>query len=71
MLVTAKEDALEHVYVLGTDVKVLSTSAGNRYSILANENNGQYVNYSDLLVNDLSSFNSYWVFGDDNISFKN
>ena len=71
MLVTAKEDALENVYVLGTNTKVLSTSAGDRYALLANEGNGQFINYSDLLLVDLSSFNNHWVFGDTNISFTN
>ena len=70
MLVTAKEDALENVYVLGTDFKVFSTSAGDIYNILTNKTNGQFVNYSDLLNRDLTSFNNYWIFGDSGISFS-
>lgn len=70
MLVTAKEDALENFYVLGTDFKVFSTSAGDIYNILTNKTNGQFVNYSDLLNRDLTSFNNYWIFGDSGISFS-
>ena len=70
MLITAKEDALNNVYVLGTTVKVLSTSAANTYNTLANQNNGQFENYSELLTKDLSSFNNYWIFGDTGISFS-
>ena len=71
MLVTAKEDVLENVYVLGTETKIISTSVGDRYSVLSSENNGQFNNYQDLLSCDLSSFNSFWVFGDNSISFSN
>ena len=71
MLVTAKETSLENVYVLGTETKIISTSVGDRYSVLANENNGQFINYSNLLLNDLSSFNEYWVFGENEIIFSN
>ena len=71
MLVTAKEDALENVYVLGTETNIISTSVGNRYSVLSEENNGQFKNYQDLLLCDLSSFNNFWVFGDSSISFSN
>ena len=70
MLVTAKEDALNNVYVLGTDFKVLSTTAGDKYNILTNSNNGQFVNYSDLLKQDLTSFNNYWIFGETEINFS-
>jgi len=70
MLVSAKEDALENVYVLGTDFKVISTTAPDKYNILVNPNNGQFVEYSDLKSRDLSSFNNYWIFGDTGISFS-
>ena len=71
MLVTAKEDAFNNVYVLGTDFKVFSTTAGDKYNILTNSNNGQFVNYSDLLKQDLSTFNNYWIFGETGIKFSN
>lgn len=70
MLISAKEDALENVYVLGTDFKVISTTAADKYNILNNPNNGQFVDYSDLKKVDLSSFNDYWIFGDTGISFS-
>lgn len=70
MLVTAKEEALQNVYVLGTVSKSLATSIGDKYSSLKNDNNGQFVNYSDLLQEDLSLFNNYWIFGDSGISFS-
>ena len=70
MLVSAKEDAFKNVYVLGTDFKVFSTSAGDKYNTFTYENNGQFVEYSNLLDKDLTSFNNYWIFGDGGISFS-
>lgn len=70
MLVTAKEEALENVYVLGTDSKSLTTSIGDKYSSLKNDSNGQFANYSDLLLEDLSTFNNYWIFGETEIEFS-
>ena len=71
MLVTAKEEALENVYVLGTTSKSLATSIGDKYSNLKNDNNGQFANYLDLLSEDLSNFNEYWYFGETEIIFSN
>lgn len=68
-LVTAKEDCMNNVYVLGTDYKVLSTTDANSYNKLVNPNNGQFVDYSDLLKVDLTSFNNYWFFGESAIQF--
>ena len=70
MLVSAKEDAFENVYVLGTDFKVFSTTAGDKYNTFTYKNNGQFINYSNLLNIDLTSFNNYWIFGDSGISFS-
>lgn len=71
MFVTAKEDALNHVYVLGTASKVLSTTVKDKYNVLTHENNGQFSNYSELLLKDLTSFNSYWKFSNHQIEFSN
>ena len=67
---SAKEDALHNVYVLGTNYKVISTTAADKYNILINQDNGQFENYSDLLLQDLSSFNECWEFNEDSIIFK-
>ncbi len=70
MFISAKEDALHNVYVLGTNYKVISTTAADKYNILINQDNGQFENYSDLLLQDLSSFNECWEFNEDSIIFK-
>ena len=70
MLVSAKEDAMNNVFVLGTETKSLATSVGDKYSELKNDGNGQFVNYSDLLSEDLSGFGECWTFGKDGIAFS-